>query len=39
MSGTHPKVDAHFDKISAWREEQAALRQILLASPLTEDFK
>lgn len=36
---TNPKVDAYLDRIDRWRPESAALREILLKSPLTEDLK
>lgn len=39
MSDTNPKVDALFDKLTDWRTELEAMRSILLASPLTEEFK
>ncbi|WJS86594.1 YdeI/OmpD-associated family protein [Paracoccus sp. TOH] len=35
----HPEVDALFDELTDWRQELEALRAILLASPLTEEFK
>lgn len=36
---THPKTDLWFEKNDKWRDEMLALREILLASPLSEDFK
>lgn len=36
---TNPKVDAYFDGATKWSAELQRLRQILLASPLEEDFK
>ncbi|WP_165095040.1 YdeI/OmpD-associated family protein [Pikeienuella piscinae] len=39
MSKANAKIEAFFANTDAWREELAALRAILLASPLTEDFK
>lgn len=39
MDNRHPKADAYFDGLRDWPDEQRALREILLASPLTEDFK
>lgn len=36
---TNPRVDAYLDRIDRWRPESAALREILLKSPLTEDLK
>jgi uncharacterized protein YdeI (YjbR/CyaY-like superfamily) len=35
----HPKVDAFLAKQKRWQDELYALRQILLATPLSEDFK
>lgn len=39
MPHTHPEADAHFAALMAWREELLALRALLLASPLSEDWK
>ncbi|WP_134681139.1 YdeI/OmpD-associated family protein [Paracoccus ravus] len=39
MTDINPKVEAYFDNPGLWPDEQRALREILLASPLTEDFK
>lgn len=39
MHTPHPNVDALLARAKQWPAEQAALRHILLASPLTEDFK
>ncbi|MDP5307345.1 YdeI/OmpD-associated family protein [Paracoccus spongiarum] len=39
MPQTHPKADAHFATLTAWRGELLALRALLLASPLAEDWK
>ncbi len=38
MTKTNPKVDWYFEK-SAWREEMAKLRTIILACDLTEELK
>ncbi len=38
-SAPHPKVDAFLAKQDRWQAELVALRQILQATPLTEDFK
>ena len=35
----NPRVESFFAKAKNWPEELAALRAILLASPLTEEFK
>ncbi|HEY4370861.1 MAG TPA: YdeI/OmpD-associated family protein [Burkholderiales bacterium] len=35
----NPKVDAFLARAKSWRGEMQALRAILLASPLAEDFK
>lgn len=35
----NPKVDGYLQKATQWQEEFDKLRAILLASPLTEDFK
>lgn len=39
MSAQNVKVEAYLAKSAAWYEELLALRQLLLASELTEDFK
>ena len=39
MGERHPKVDALIAELPAWRAEMAALREILLSSPLVEEFK
>jgi uncharacterized protein YdeI (YjbR/CyaY-like superfamily) len=39
MSETNPKVEAFFAKAKTWRKELEALRAILRASPVTEEFK
>lgn len=39
MADVNPKVEAHFAKLTNWREELKALRAILLACPVTEEFK
>jgi uncharacterized protein YdeI (YjbR/CyaY-like superfamily) len=39
MSEVDARVEAFFTKAGPWREELAALRAILLDSPLTEQFK
>lgn len=39
MSVPNVKVEAYLAKSAAWGEELRALRQLLLASELTEDFK
>lgn len=39
MSRMNPKVDAFLKRTRPWREEFTALREILLACPLTEDLK
>lgn len=39
VTGTHPTVDAHFAALKDWRAELFALRAVLLASPLREDYK
>lgn len=36
---THPQVDPYLAKAGQWREEQTKLREIALASGLSEDFK
>jgi len=38
-SETNPKVDAFLARTTEWREEIGALRKIMLACELTEDFK
>lgn len=35
----NPKVDGYLERSKQWRDEQAALRELCLDSPLTEDFK
>ncbi|MGP3698547.1 YdeI/OmpD-associated family protein [Rhodobacter sp. NSM] len=39
MPDSHAKVQAFFDGLVSWRGELLALRGLLLASPLVEDFK
>jgi uncharacterized protein YdeI (YjbR/CyaY-like superfamily) len=39
MSQPNPKVDWFFDKPTPWQKEYAALREIALASGLTEELK
>lgn len=39
MGEPHPKADAWFDKAERWRDELAALRAVVLDTPLTEEFK
>lgn len=39
MSRANPKVDAFLKKPRPWREEFTALREIILACPLTEELK
>lgn len=39
MSKTNPKVDAHIEKSKKWRAELEKMRNILLETELTEDFK
>lgn len=39
MRKTDPRVEEFFAETGKWRAELAALRAILLASPLEEDFK
>lgn len=39
MSDRNPKVEAFFKDAKKWRVELAALRKILLACPVTEEFK
>lgn len=36
---TNPKVDAYFERQTAWREEGRALRKIVLDCGLAEEFK
>ena len=36
---TDPAADAYYHEVERWREELAALRTILLDSPLTEELK
>jgi uncharacterized protein YdeI (YjbR/CyaY-like superfamily) len=36
---TNPKIDAYFEEQKTWREEQLALRRIVLSCGLTEDQK
>lgn len=39
MTRVNPKVDAFLKKPRPWREEFTALREIILACPLTEELK
>lgn len=39
MSGADPRVEAFFAAQTQWRQELTALRTILIAGGLTEDFK
>jgi uncharacterized protein YdeI (YjbR/CyaY-like superfamily) len=39
MNPMNPKVDAFLRAVPKWRKEFESLRRILIASPLTEDFK
>lgn len=39
MSKTRQKADDWFKKLDRWRDEALALRELLLASELSEDFK
>lgn len=39
MAQADPRVEAFFGNAKAWRDELAALRAILLDSPLSEEFK
>lgn len=39
MSKTNPKVDEYVGKAKTWKEETVKLRQIILDSELTEEFK
>lgn len=39
MNRVNPKVDAFLKKPRPWREEFTALREIILACPLTEELK
>lgn len=39
MNKTHPKVDAFLQRAQSWRPEMQKLRQIALASGLTEELK
>ncbi|MTH78003.1 YdeI/OmpD-associated family protein [Paracoccus aestuariivivens] len=39
MSEKHPEVDTIFRNLTDWQDELAALRDLLLASALTEEFK
>jgi uncharacterized protein YdeI (YjbR/CyaY-like superfamily) len=39
VSAANAKVEAFFGKAKKWQKELAALRAILLACPLTEEFK
>lgn len=39
IEGTNPKVDFYFNKAGQWQEAFQALRDIALASPLTESLK
>jgi uncharacterized protein YdeI (YjbR/CyaY-like superfamily) len=38
-SNANPKVDAYFEGAEQWRKELVTLREILLASPLSEELK
>ncbi|MCB1492817.1 MAG: YdeI/OmpD-associated family protein [Rhodobiaceae bacterium] len=39
MSETDPRIEAFFAKATTWREALLALRAILLACPVSEEFK
>lgn len=39
MVETNPKVDAYIEKSEQWRDELLALRDLVLAAGLTEDYK
>ena len=39
MNPTNPKVDEHIEQAKKWQAEMTALRRIILATGLTEEFK
>jgi uncharacterized protein YdeI (YjbR/CyaY-like superfamily) len=39
MAAADPRIDTYFAQAGKWQAEQAALRAILLATPLAEEFK